>query len=94
MDRRVAGQGEGCLLLVSGQEFAEIIASTPDKVLTLLKPDGVEKRGMLSEFAGWAPVPAKKIIKGDGTWMYWAPGAATKHNVTGSQWYTRGGVFV
>lgn len=82
------------MLLVAGQDFAEIIASTVEKVLTLLKPNGEEKRGLLAEFAGWAPVTATKVVKGDGTWMYYVPGTPHKHNLSGTQWYTRGGVFV
>lgn len=92
MDRRVAGQGERCVILVRDQECAEIIQKDGN-VLTLLRPDGTEKRGLAEEFAGWAPVLVTKIIKAVG-WMYYAPGTVGRFNLTGTNWYTVDGVNV
>jgi NAD(P)H-hydrate repair Nnr-like enzyme with NAD(P)H-hydrate dehydratase domain len=95
VDRRVAGQGEKCVLLVKEQQFGEVVA-TDATTCTVLLPDGRDSFVKKSEIAegAFSAVPATKIFKGDGTWMYFAPGTVTKINPTGTQWYTRGGVFV
>jgi hypothetical protein len=96
VDRRVAGQGEKCVLLVKGQQFGEIVETHDNGATYVLFPDGLEDCGYQTELLadGHVPVAVTKVIKGDGTWMYFAPGPVTKINPTGTQWYTRGGVFV
>jgi hypothetical protein len=91
---RVANHDEKAVLLVNGQDYGEIIERTPDKVLHVLRGDGTVKRGLEEEFTGWRLVMATKVVKADGTWMYFAPGTKGPRNITGTQWYTRGGVFV
>jgi hypothetical protein len=91
---RIAEQGERCVILSAGQEYAEIIERTEDGVLTLLRPDGEQKRGLESEFTGWTAVLAWKVIKGSGETIYLADGHKHVKNPTGRQVYSRGGVFV
>lgn len=97
MDRRVAGQGEACVLAVSATkpQFGEIV-QTDAAFCHLLLPDGSESFVRKSEIADgtFRAVKATKVLKADGSWMYFAPGTQHKLNMTGTQWYTRGGVFV
>lgn len=101
MDRRIAGQGERCVLLVRDQQYVEIIESFTDcntgrAALGVMFPTGREDCAYKDDLfaTGWLPVTTTKVIKGDGSWMYFAPGTPGPRNMTGTQWFTRGGVFV
>lgn len=83
------------MIFVRGQTpVAEIIESTADTV-RLLFINGVESpvvtKAELAE-AGFVPTLATKIIKGDGTWMYYAP-SANPLNKTQTKWFTREGTY-
>lgn len=96
MDRRIAGQGEACVLAMNAkQQFGEIV-ETSETHCALLLPDGQASYCSKAELASgvFTAVPATKVIKGNGEWMYFAPGVKSPRNVTGTAWFTRGGVFV
>ncbi len=83
--------GDTAVLLVREQEFFEVLEREGDAVY-LRYPDGREDVKLLSELSGFALVEAKRIEKPGGEFMYYAPGKQHQFNMTGVNWYTKGGV--
>lgn len=93
MDRRVGGQGDRCVLVVDrNNQFGEV-THTDGEFCTLLMPDGRESFCKKSEVSDGTmrAVVATKVIKADGTWMYFAD-STNPENRTKTAWYTKDGV--
>lgn len=74
--------------------YAEVIESAPETV-TLMYPDGEEHVVSKVEIAAehFIPQMVGKIIRGDGSAMYWQDVAVTTHNKNGLRWFTRAGIY-
>lgn len=96
MDRRIAGQGERCVLAIDAQgHFGEVIRTDATHCY-LLMPDGRESfcsKAELSE-GKMRATPALKVIKPDGTWVYIGEAPKCQRNPNGTAVFSREGVFV
>lgn len=83
--------GASTVLLVKDQLFFEIIRKDGN-MLELL--DAANQRTMttVEDMAGFAPIQATRVIKGNGERVYFAPGKKHQFNMTGVTWYTKGGI--
>lgn len=83
--------GVPTVLLVKDQLFFEIVWKEGD-TLELLDAANQRTMAKVGDMAGFAPVQATRVIKGNGERVYYAVGVKHQFNMTGVTWYTKGGI--
>lgn len=77
-------QGSPCVLLVRGDSYAEVIRKEGDDLAVAFWSRFTHISSADAEAQGYKATPAGRIIKANGTVMYWATTPA------GTDWYVAG----